>query len=103
MADEKQWRVAVLGVGMAGEAHLRALKKVRNATLVAVCDSDNAKAVAALAKHGHSVPIHPDLPTLLEKERIDVLNIALPSSFHRDATLQAMARGVNVIIEKPLD
>ncbi len=61
MATQKTWRCAIVGVGMAGESHVRALKKVPNATLVAVCDSDNAKAVAALAKHGVSLPIHPDL------------------------------------------
>ncbi len=103
MSAQKTWRCAIVGVGMAGEAHVRALKKVPNSTLVAVCDSDNAKASAALAKHGVSVPIHPDLKTLFDKEKIDILHIALPSSFHRDAAIQAMERGVNVIIEKPLD
>jgi predicted dehydrogenase len=32
-----------------------------------------------------------------------VLHIALPSSFHHDAAVEAMERGVNVLVEKPLD
>ncbi len=103
MSAQKTWRCAIVGVGMAGESHVRALKKVPNASLVAVCDSDSARASAALAKHGVSVPIHPDLKTLFERETIDVLHIALPSSFHRDAAVEAMERGANVIVEKPLD
>src|SRR4051812_17792105 len=103
MAAAKTWRCAVLGVGMAGEAHVRAPKKVPNARLVAVCDTDRARATAALEKFGVSVPIHADLESLFAAELIDVLHIALPSSFHHDAALAAMRRGINVIVEKPLD
>src|SRR4051794_18895666 len=99
----KTWRSALVGVGMAGESHLRAMKRGNSAQLVAVCGSDRPRAEAALAKHGVSVPIHPDLNTLFDSEQIDVLHIALPSSFHHDAATLAMSRGINVIVEKPLD
>jgi predicted dehydrogenase len=101
--DRKPFRSALVGVGMAGESHLRAMKKVTGAQLVAVCDSDKPRAQAALAKHGLSLPILPDLQTLFEREQIDVVHIALPSSFHHDAAAAAMERGVHVIVEKPLD
>ncbi|CAN5584982.1 Gfo/Idh/MocA family oxidoreductase [soil metagenome] len=103
MSQTKMWRSALVGVGMAGDSHVRALKKIPNATLVAVCDTDTARAQAAPDKHGVSVPILPDLKTLFKNEQIDVLHIALPSSFHHDAAAEAFERRVNVISEKPLD
>src|SRR5438477_430353 len=104
MPDQtKSWRSAIVGVGMAGDAHVRALKKIPQASLVAICEVDATRARAALDKHGVSVPVYPDLKTLFKNEQLDVLHIALPSSFHHDAAMEAFERKLNVICEKPLD
>jgi UDP-N-acetyl-2-amino-2-deoxyglucuronate dehydrogenase len=105
MSDaEKTWRCALLGAGMAGESHIRALNKVPGAKLVAVCDVDKARAQAAMDKHkAPPVPIHTDLKSLLNSEQIDVLHIATPSSYHTDAAMAAFEKKINVISEKPLD
>jgi hypothetical protein len=51
---------ALLGAGIAGEGHIRALPKVPGANLVAVCDVDKARAQAALDKYkSPPVPIYP--------------------------------------------
>jgi UDP-N-acetyl-2-amino-2-deoxyglucuronate dehydrogenase len=103
MSEGKIWRCALLGAGMAGESHIRALGKIPNAKLAAVCDTDKTRAQAALDKHKAVAPIYPDLKSLLNSEQIDVLHIATPSSFHTDAAMAAFEKKINVISEKPLD
>jgi predicted dehydrogenase len=103
MSEGKIWRCGLLGTGMAGESHIRALGKIPNAKLVAVCDVDKARAQAALDKHKATAPIYPDLKSLLSSEPLDVLHIATPSSYHTDAAMAAFEKKINVISEKPLD
>jgi predicted dehydrogenase len=88
---------------MAGESHVRALGKIPNAKLVAVCDVDKTRAQAALDKFKATAPIYADLKSLLASEPIDVLHIATPSSYHTDAAMAAFEKKINVISEKPLD
>ncbi len=103
MVDNRVYRCALLGAGMAGEHHVRALGKTTNAKLVAVCDVDKNRAQAALDKHKAAAPIYPDLKALFAAEQIDVLHIATPSAYHTDAAMAAFENKINVICEKPLD
>lgn len=103
MTENKIWRCAVLGTGMAGEHNIRAITKISSAQLVAVCDVDQNRAQAALDRHKVAVPIYADLKSLLAREQIDVLHIATPSAYHTEAALAAFENRINVISEKPLD
>ncbi|HVT90149.1 MAG TPA: Gfo/Idh/MocA family oxidoreductase [Tepidisphaeraceae bacterium] len=103
MSEAKTFRCALLGAGMAGDHHVRALGKTTNAKLVAVCDVDKTRAQASLDKNKATAPIYPDLKTLLSAQEIDVLHIATPSAYHADAAMMAFEKKINVISEKPLD
>lgn len=102
----KQWRAAVVGVGVVGEWHLRLLKQMpEQANLVAICDTDGAKASEKLAKHelADRVKLYTSEAEMLKSEELDVVHICTPSGDHmRPATL-AMDAGVNVISEKPVE
>src|SRR3954468_6254130 len=88
----------------AGEAfRSRAARRGLRPRFRAGGDSDSGRAQAALDKHAVSVPIYPDLKALFRNEQLDVLHVALPSSFHHDAASEAFERRINVICEKPLD
>lgn len=104
----KQWKNAVVGVGVVGEWHVKLLKHLEqtkgNAKLVAVCDLDVAKAKAALAKNGmEHVPVYADEKELLAKSDAEVIHVATPSGSHADPSIMAMESGRNVIIEKPIE
>lgn len=100
----KQWRFAVVGVGVVGEWHVRVIKNLPNAKLVAVCDIKPENAVKALEKNRlQDVPVYTDIAQMLKKEKLDVINVCTPSGIHMEPSVAAMEAGVNVICEKPLE
>ncbi len=104
----KQWKNAIVGVGVVGEWHVKLLKHLEqtkgNAKLVAVCDLDVAKAKAALVKNGmEHVPVYGDEKEMLARTDAEVIHVATPSGSHADPSIMAMESGRNVIIEKPIE
>ena len=52
------------------------------------------------ARYG-GVASYPDYRAALEDPRIDAVVVAVPPAFHLDLTLQALAAGKHVLVEKP--
>jgi len=106
MSQETQKiRYAVVGAGnIAQVAVLPAFAHAdSNSELVAIVSGD-AKKRAELRKD-YDVELdgdYPDFESILEAGRIDAVYIATPNSHHKEFTLRAAARGVNVLCEKPL-
>ena len=92
---------AVLGLGI-GMAHADAAYGSDRATLVAVCDIDEARLAKAQKKYA-GVTAYTDFENLLADERVDVISICLPSAMHADFAVRAMEAGKHVLVEKPLD
>jgi UDP-N-acetyl-2-amino-2-deoxyglucuronate dehydrogenase len=100
----KKWRTAIVGVGVVGEWHLRIAANLPELQLVALCDTDQVRARAALEKNKlTNIPIHSDLSQMLKTEKLDVVQICTPSGDHMNPAITAMNAGVNVICEKPLE
>jgi predicted dehydrogenase len=100
----KQWRSAVVGVGVIGVTHCRLLTQMERMTLVATCDNDPEKARKELEKHKlEATPIYTDLRELLSKEQIDIVHVCTPSGDHMTPAITAMEMGKNVICEKPME
>jgi predicted dehydrogenase len=100
----KKWRTAIVGVGVVGEWHLRIAASLPEIELAAICDTDQARAKAALEKNKlPNVPIHSDLAKLLKAEKLDLVQICTPSGDHLNPAMTALGAGVNVICEKPLE
>ncbi len=92
---------AVLGLGI-GMAHADAAYASENATLVAVCDIDEARLAKAEKKYP-DVTLYRDFEALLKDDRVDIISICLPSAMHADFAVRAMEAGKHVLVEKPLD
>lgn len=104
MSSSKQWRTAVVGVGVVGEWHVRVLSNLPQSSLVALCDTTPQRAQAALEKNNlPQVPIYSSIEQLLKSEKLDVVHICTPSGNHLEPATAAMDVGVNVICEKPLE
>jgi predicted dehydrogenase len=99
----RQWRIAVVGTGVVGELHVRSMKKLPNCQLVCVCDLENEKGKKALDKNSVSVPIYTDLLEMLKKEKLDSVHVCTPSGDHKGPVIAAMERGLNVLVEKPME
>jgi len=92
-------RIAVVGVGNVGGSHARELLlgKVRGANLAAVCDP-NAEALARFA----GVPGFTSQSQLLAAGLADAVLIATPHYDHAPLSIEALAAGLHVLVEKPL-
>jgi predicted dehydrogenase len=95
-------RIAVLGGGAIAQlAHLPVLAKMRGVQLVALCDSDGAKARALAERFG--VPdVFTDIDDLLELDTLDAVVVATPNHLHEPHVLSVLARKVAVLCERPL-
>ncbi|UUZ79715.1 Gfo/Idh/MocA family oxidoreductase [Paenibacillus sp. P26] len=93
-------RVAVVGVGGIAVKHLQNFQENERSELVAVCDIVQAQAEKAASLYG--VNPYTDFDAMLEKERPDALAICVPPFAHGDMEEKAAARGIHLLVEKPL-
>jgi predicted dehydrogenase len=92
-------RIAVVGAGAIGRAHIDRILKSRDCRLVTIVDpAPGALEVAAKA----GVPLLASLPDLLAKQTLDGVIIATPNRLHVEQGLACIAAGVPALIEKPL-
>lgn len=91
---------AVIGVGNMGQHHARNYSEITGINLVAISDID--------PKLGHEIAkrfkcrYYEDYHDLLEKEKIDLATIAVPTKLHRKVALDCIQKGVHILIEKPI-
>src|SRR5665647_3011477 len=96
---ERVLRVGVVGVGVMGSNHARVLAGLPGIELAGVADPDRKQAdfvartldCAAVADVGELLDLN-----------VDAITIAAPTHLHRDVALAAIARGVHVMVEKPI-
>ena len=94
-------RYAVVGVGgWAGRTHTKCVSEIEGAELVAVVDV-NVAAVKGVAEE-YKVSWYQDYQEMLDKEKIDAVSLCLPHFLHASFAVEAMSRGVHVLVEKPM-
>jgi UDP-N-acetyl-2-amino-2-deoxyglucuronate dehydrogenase len=93
-------RVAVVGCGDISSLHLAAIEGWPDAELVAVCDTDGARLAAAVAATGAAG--FADHRALFDEVHPDVVHITTPHAAHADIAVDALDRGIHVVLEKPL-
>lgn len=94
-------RVAIVGAGVIGTVHARLISSLPDqATLVAVADIDFDRAKSLAERYG-ATP-YPDAASAYAAEEIDAVGVCIPSAYHPDAAIAALAAGKHVLIEKPL-
>jgi len=87
----------VIGVGSLGQHHARLLATLPEARLVAVVDSDRARAEEVAARHG--VPALTDLADLRD---VDAVTVAVPTVEHVRVAAACLEAGRDVLVEKPI-
>lgn len=90
--------IGVVGVGSLGFHHARILSGLRGVKLIGVHDTDQARGAKVAEDLGST--FFADLDDLLS--RVEAAVIAVPTSHHTAVSLAALARGVHLLIEKPL-
>lgn len=95
-------RIGIIGCGPIAQAgHLPATVKAPNAQLYAIADrSPRLRTYAAAVYAPHAV--YADASELLADPQVEAVIIAVADQFHIPLTLQALAAGKHVLVEKPL-
>ncbi len=88
----------VAGVGSLGFHHARILSEIDGGSLAGIYDVDGAR--ASEVSTTLDAPVFEDLDELLEK--IDGLVVSTPTMVHEAVTVQALASGIPVFVEKPI-
>jgi predicted dehydrogenase len=94
-------RFALVGAGVIGEAHAKALDSLEGSELVAVADVVPGLAEALAAPRGADAS--DDLKRVLARDDVDAVGICVPSGLHADIAVAALEAGKHVLIEKPID
>ncbi len=92
-------RVGVIGTGAMGQHHVRIYSEMDDVELFGISDVDE-KRVGELASHYNTLPFT-DYKKLMA-QNLDAVSIVVPTMLHRQVTLDALATGTNVLIEKPI-
>jgi len=93
-------RVALIGCGQRGLQLADVIRRCESLELAAVCDVDEARLAAAAGQLG--LPGERDHRRLLERSDIQAFVVATSARWHADVTLDALAAGRHVYVEKPL-
>ena len=93
-------RVALVGCGRISRNHFEAIKRIDGLELVAVADSDLARAQAVGAEQG--VPAFGSLDEMLAAVPSDLVSICTPSGLHPQHGMIAARAGRHVLTEKPM-
>ncbi|MEJ5309069.1 MAG: Gfo/Idh/MocA family oxidoreductase [Anaerolineae bacterium] len=93
-------KAAVIGVGAMGRNHVRVYTEIAQTKLVGVADANPQTGQQVAARHG--IPAYADYRELLEREKPDVVTVAVPTCDHREVAQTAMAAGADVLVEKPI-
>jgi predicted dehydrogenase len=94
-------RVGLIGYGYWGPNLLRNYMDLPSADVAWVCDS-RADRLEKAATRYPSVKTTTDVRTVLDDPDVDAVLIATPISTHHALTMQALAAGKHVFVEKPM-
>ncbi len=100
MADARL-RLALVGCGNIARAHWRGVSRLApRIEVTAVVDSDAAQAAAFAERIG--VPAFANLGDALAGAQVEAVDLMVPHDLHEPLTLQALAAGRHVLLEKPM-
>jgi predicted dehydrogenase len=107
-------RVGIVGIGFMGWIHWLAYQKIRGVQVVAISTRDKRRLAGDwrgiqgnFGPPGAQVDLkniaaYADLDDLLADERIDLVDVTLPTYLHADTATRALRAGKHVLCEKPM-
>jgi len=92
-------KAGVIGLGSFGKNHCRVFADMPNVELAAVCDK-NKELFASVRKNGARE--YTDHKEMLQKERLDLVSLVVPTKLHHQIALDVLNASVNLLVEKPI-
>jgi predicted dehydrogenase len=99
--SEKPLRVGVVGLGYAGEMHLKSFSRLPNVEPVALAGLEAGKLRELGGRYG--VPnLYASWEELVARADLDVVSVGAPNHLHAPIAISALEGGKHVLCEKPL-
>ena len=95
-------RVGVIGYGVQGHFDLDTSLKVPGVELAGICDLYTGRLENAKEKFGNELFTTRNYKELLDRKDIDAVIVATTDCWHARITLDALAKGKHVYLEKPM-
>ena len=92
--------LAFLGCGFITGVHSRHLRRLRGTVIWSYASRDRAKA-EVYRRRFRGAGSYDGYAAAIDDPRVDAVVVAVPPRFHLDLTLQALAAGKHVLVEKP--
>jgi predicted dehydrogenase len=93
-------KFGLIGAGGIGQVRAKAFGNTAGCELVAIADTDQARAQAI--SPSTSTLVFSDFRKILAHDEIDAIVISTPPQFHEEIAIAAMEAGKHVLCEKPL-
>lgn len=102
MKTAKSLRVGIVGCGqIAQEQHIPSLRKIKDVRIVAICDR-NEDLARRVSERFHISNYYSDFSEMLDKEKMDMVDICTAPQTHLALSVSAMEAGCHVLVEKPM-
>lgn len=107
-------QIGIVGLGFMGATHFRAVQKLSDAKVGAICTRDRAKLAgdwrgikgnfgdAGGMQDLSGVRMYESLEAMLADDALDIIDVCLPTDLHRPVTEAALRAGKHVLVEKPI-
>src|SRR5690242_11702009 len=107
-ADQKNYRVGLIGAGWYGKNDLFRLIQVSPVEVVSICDVDKhmlsgaAEMVTGRQKSGKSPRVYNDYREMLKEKDLDIVLVGSPDHWHSLHMIAAVEAGADVYVQKPI-
>ena len=98
----KKLKAGVIGLGMGG-AHLAGYLTHPDVEVVAIADRRGDRRALLGVKHpSFKGKVYHEGMDMIEKEKLDIVSVAVPNNQHMELTVAALESGAHVLCEKPM-
>ena len=95
----KKINISIVGTGLMGLQHIKAIQKSKKANLHSIVDiSNNAKNLSKKFK----IPLYSNVSELLNSKKLDAVIVATPNKLHEKHSLTFLKKKIPVLLEKPI-
>tara|TARA_Y100001936_G_scaffold148474_1_gene144884 strand:- start:464 stop:1501 length:1038 start_codon:yes stop_codon:yes gene_type:complete len=95
----KKINISIVGAGLMGQQHIKAIIKSKKANLHSIVDINNK---AKILSKKYKIPIYTNLTELLNSKKLNAVVIATPNKLHEKHTVSFLKKKIPVLLEKPI-
>ena len=99
LLKEKKMNLAFIAAGFIAHNHAQEIVKMPDVDIVGVVDIDEQTGKAFAEKYGSRY--YKTIDELFENEKVDMVNICLPTYLHKEYVIKCAEKGAHVLCEKP--